>query len=78
MGSLRHEPRSLMGEGFDEGHLYAWVMTNYWETNFEAELGGFYEFRYHVKWGEDLVDPGAAREASRAMSHGLLCFRLAK
>ncbi|MCG7408081.1 glycoside hydrolase [Paenibacillus sp. ACRRX] len=27
---------------------YAWLMTNYWETNFKATLGGFYEFRYLV------------------------------
>ncbi|MHC4470952.1 MAG: glycoside hydrolase family 38 N-terminal domain-containing protein [Planctomycetota bacterium] len=78
LGSLDHGPRRLMGEEPDEGHVHAWVMTNYWETNFEADLGGFYEFRYRVRWGEDLADPGAAREACRAMSHGLLCFRLAR
>ena len=25
---------------------YSWVMNNFWETNFKADLGGFYEFTY--------------------------------
>ncbi len=27
---------------------FAWVMNNFWETNFEANLGGVYEFFYTV------------------------------
>ncbi|MEC0369135.1 glycoside hydrolase family 38 C-terminal domain-containing protein [Paenibacillus chibensis] len=32
----------------EKPEAYAWLMTNYWETNFKATLGGFYEFVYHV------------------------------
>jgi hypothetical protein len=27
---------------------YSWVMNNFWEVNFKADLGGFYEFRYSI------------------------------
>ncbi|HTH13416.1 MAG TPA: hypothetical protein VMB23_03400, partial [Spirochaetia bacterium] len=27
---------------------YSWVMNNFWETNFRAEVGGFHEFRYSL------------------------------
>lgn len=30
-------------------------MNNYWETNFKATLGGFYEFRYYIAWGMSLI-----------------------
>lgn len=33
---------------------YMWLMTNYWETNFKATLGGFYEFQYHVRSEQNL------------------------
>jgi len=59
----------------DPAHAYAWLMTNYWETNFEASLGGFHEFRYAVTWGEELADPDRAREAAAAMGHGLFVVR---
>jgi hypothetical protein len=29
---------------------YSWVMNNFWETNFKAELGGFYEFNYALNY----------------------------
>lgn len=35
---------------------YAWLMTNYWETNFKATLGGFYEFMYHVRADHALTE----------------------
>ncbi len=54
-----------------------WLMTNYWETNFEASLGGFHEFRYRIRWGSDLADPQNALAACRALGAEPLVFRSA-
>lgn len=29
--------------------VFSWVMNNFWETNFKAETGGFYEFTYRIR-----------------------------
>jgi hypothetical protein len=52
-------------------------MTNYWETNFEASLGGFHEFRYRIRWGTELADPQKALAACRALGAEPLVFRTA-
>lgn len=51
LGTLEHEPRKLhtMQSEDSRPSTYAWILTNYWETNFKATLGGFYEFRYAVE-----------------------------
>ena len=51
-------------------------MTNYWETNFEASLGGFHEFRFSVIWGREFADHTRALRACRHLNHGLLTIRL--
>jgi len=79
LGSLNHEFRLLNGDAKlqqDPGHLYAWPMNNYWETNFAATLGGFYEFRYLVAWGEQYHTPEAAMNACRSMNAGILAWRV--
>ena len=56
VGPLAHGPRRLAGDPalLDEPvRPYGWLMNNFWETNFDADLGGFYEFRYTVLWGDD-------------------------
>lgn len=38
-----------MGEGEKNcDEVYSWVMNNFWETNFKASLGGFYQFHYSL------------------------------
>ena len=54
---------------------FSWLMTNYWETNFDASLGGFHEFRYRIRWGADLADPRTALAACREITAEPLVFR---
>lgn len=67
LGTLEHEPRKLhtMQSPDSRPSTYAWILTNYWETNFKATLGGFYEFRYAVEL-LDQVQPNQAAEALHA------------
>lgn len=77
MGTLKSHPIRLMG---DEGvsnrdEVYSWVMNNFWETNFKASLGGFYQFRYEFLV-TDKAEPGQAFAAAEAMNEGVLQFYL--
>ncbi len=79
LGRLEPGERRLAGDpalANDPAHVYAWLMTNYWETNFAASLGGFHEFRFSVKWGPGLADPADALRACRDMNLGIVCFRI--
>ncbi|QJD86840.1 glycoside hydrolase family 38 N-terminal domain-containing protein [Cohnella herbarum] len=77
-GPLTYETRLLNGQqGEERNHpLYSWPMTNYWETNFKATLGGFYEFRYNVTWGQDWTSPEQAVRYCHSMNAGVTAFRL--
>lgn len=78
VGPLAHEQRILQGHpqlADDPAHLYSWVLNNYWETNFKAEMGGFYEFKYSVLWGNDLNHPEKAIERCNSVNVGTICFR---
>jgi Glycosyl hydrolases family 38 N-terminal domain len=54
---------------------YAWLMSNYWETNFAAGLGGFHSFRFHVS-SFGTTNPQHALEQLQSANSGLLCFRI--
>lgn len=41
-------------------NVYIWAMNNIWETNFIANLGNFYEFRYSISSGEKFRDKEVA------------------
>jgi hypothetical protein len=60
----------------DDAHLYVWLMNNFWETNFAASVGGFYEFRFTIMTGADLANVEHAIQACHDVAQGLKCFRL--
>ncbi len=54
---------------------FSWLMTNYWETNFEASLGGFHAATFHLAWGKPLAEPAKALAACRQLNREFLCYR---
>ncbi len=52
---------------------YSWVMNNFWETNFKADLGGFYEFFYTITI-RDTIDTSEQMKYMKAVNEGLLSF----
>ena len=50
-------------------------MTNFWETNFAAHLGGFFEFAYTLLWGPDLVTPEVVFAEAQATLLGFESIR---
>lgn len=77
LGPIEHQRRYVQGQvdEKDDRHLYAWILTNYWETNFKATLGGFYEFRYTVNWGDFIQSPEQAIQKCQSMNTGLIVYR---
>ncbi|WP_068618221.1 glycoside hydrolase family 38 N-terminal domain-containing protein [Paenibacillus tuaregi] len=77
LGSLEHGPRKLHGAQAEGSRPlpYAWLLTNYWETNFKATLGGFYEFRYAVERRSQL-DPAEAANALHASTGQFTVHRI--
>ncbi|TVX95938.1 glycoside hydrolase [Cohnella terricola] len=77
-GSLEYETRLLNGQGGARNAdrpLYSWVLSNYWETNFKATLGGFYEFQYKLQWGEEWDTPEKAFQKCLELNTELPAFR---
>jgi hypothetical protein len=52
---------------------YSWIMNNFWETNFKADLGGFYEFTYTV-FADKYESPEQALEYCKAINEGVVGF----
>ena len=79
LGPLAYGPRRVMGDPAlttDTPRPYSWLMTNFWETNFDACLAGFHEFNFRVESGVHLATPTAAIAHLHALNHGLTAFRI--
>jgi hypothetical protein len=50
MGKIEaHEIKLYGQDGVNNiDDVYAWVMNNFWETNFKVDLGGFHQYRYSL------------------------------
>jgi len=59
-----------------DNQIFIWLMTNYWETNFNAGLGGFYEFDFYLKYDESYKDPKTAITECHLINTGIKSFRL--
>ena len=78
LGDLKHGPRLLMGApdlAERPQRPYGWLLSNYWETNFEATVGGFHEFRYRMEWGGHLNTPEKALDCCKALNFPAQSFR---
>jgi hypothetical protein len=49
----------------DNGRLYSYLMNNYWHTNYQAQQGGDFEFRYFIRFGSKTSLGEASLRASR-------------
>ena len=73
-GELKYQPVVLCNAdntSLNQSMAASWVMNNFWETNFKADLGGFYEFTYTI---ESVPVMDTAREMDRCteLNEGVL------
>ena len=52
---------------------YSWILNNFWETNFKADLGGFYEFIYTIVT-DKFESPRQALEYAKAINESVPGF----
>ena len=76
LGPLEFGERVLCRDGLEpkQGYQFCRVMNNYWETNFNASLGGFYEFNYDLNL--DSKKPTVAFEELKRSQMQTLALRL--
>lgn len=73
-GTIKAHPIKLMGEDVKNcDEVYSWVMNNFWETNFKASLGGFYQFHYSLIL-TDSTEPKAVFAQAEAVNENVLQF----
>ncbi len=75
-GDLRAKPIELCSGNdvdFNKQAAYAWVMNNFWETNFKVDLAGFYEFTYGIMLTSS-SDVQQAFKIAEAMNEGVVSF----
>lgn len=75
MGDIQAHPIRLCGEEGvrNDDALYAWLMNNFWETNFKASLGGFHQYRFTFALSEE-KEPEELFRQLRAIHGGVTAF----
>lgn len=78
VGSIEYEQRLLQGNPklkSKKQNTLSWVMNNYWETNFNGNLGGFYNIHYSLAWGKGLSSVEESKKFCISANKGLLVTR---
>lgn len=76
-GTLEYGSRVLNdGSPMDDAKLYSWIMNNFWETNFDASNGGFYELTYRIKSGMGAVSSEELMDRVHEMNRITVSFRV--
>lgn len=74
MGKLNAHEILLSGDkeakNIDENHI--WLMNNYWETNFNTSLGGFYQYDFSILVDKNIKVVEEAIEKVEDLSHRML------
>ena len=55
---------------------YAWLMNNYWETNFATNLGGFYRFETILSLSDETKDPDSLMQETRSLTETFLVYQV--
>jgi len=79
LGTLEtHEIELCNGDNVkrNDDQLYSWLMNNFWETNFKATTGGFYEFNYHIYCSKKIDNPQEAIQNCSMMNIGVQSVRI--
>ncbi|MCG3418170.1 glycosyl hydrolase [Oceanobacillus sp. GSFE11] len=79
MGNLEHHLINLSESENEEKNqepVYTWIMNNFWETNFNVDLAGFYEFSYHIATSSHYNNAEDAINACRLLNEGLIAFNI--
>ncbi|GGP12931.1 glycosyl hydrolase [Oceanobacillus neutriphilus] len=79
MGNLEHHLIELSGSENNEKNqepVYTWIMNNFWETNFNVDLAGFYEFSYHIATSTRYNHAEDAIYACRILNEGLITINI--
>ncbi|MCL4408597.1 MAG: glycosyl hydrolase, partial [Thermotogae bacterium] len=79
LGTLEKHEIELCNEDsakHNDDQLYSWLMNNFWETNFKATTGGFYEFNYHIYCSKKIVNPREAIQNCSMMNIGVQVVRV--
>lgn len=75
MGDIRAHEIRLCGEkdtnNIDD--VYAWIMNNYWETNFKVGLGGFHQYRYTLLTN-NTANPKEALQSAKEANSSILGY----
>jgi len=77
MGTIKAHPIKLAKEAQvnNVDFIYSWVMNNFWETNFKASLGGFYQFNYSIVSTKH-TQPEKCFALAKAMNDSVLAFHM--